>query len=63
MNDGKADDLAGRVKKAAGELADDSELKKEGRKDRAAGKTKKAVDDAADKVKDGVDRLKRTGRD
>ena len=45
------DDAKGRIKEAAGDLTDDSELKREGKVDKASGKAKEAVGDAADKVK------------
>ena len=46
---GKTDEMKGRVKKAAGELTDNPKLKREGEIDKAAGK-----------VKQGVDKVKRT---
>ena len=51
---GKADEVKGRVKDAAGVLADDDKLRREGKIDQAAGKTKQAVEKAVDKVKDAV---------
>lgn len=45
------DDAKGRVKRAAGDLTDDDELKREGKTDQAAGKAKGAVDKVAAKVK------------
>ncbi len=51
---GKADELKGRVKEAAGALTDDKEMKREGKIDQAAGKTKQAASDAIDKVKKAV---------
>jgi uncharacterized protein YjbJ (UPF0337 family) len=48
------DDAKGRVKEAAGDLADDDGLKNEGKVDQATGKVKDAVGDVADKVKDVV---------
>ncbi len=51
---GKADELKGRVKEAAGAMADDDELRREGKVDQAAGKTKKAAERVIDKVKDAV---------
>jgi uncharacterized protein YjbJ (UPF0337 family) len=38
------------VKKAAGDLADDDKLRREGQKDETKGKVKEKVDDAVDKV-------------
>jgi uncharacterized protein YjbJ (UPF0337 family) len=51
---GKADEVKGRVKEAAGALSDDDKLRREGKIDQAAGKTKQAVNKAVDKVKDAV---------
>jgi uncharacterized protein YjbJ (UPF0337 family) len=49
---GKADDLKGRAKEAAGDLTDNQDLKNEGKVDRAAGGIKDKVGDAVDAVKD-----------
>ena len=62
MTDGTTDDVKGRVKQAAGDLADDPELKREGKVDRAAGGAKDTIGDAADRLKDGVDKLKNAVR-
>jgi uncharacterized protein YjbJ (UPF0337 family) len=51
---GKADEIKGRVKEAAGALADDEKLRREGKVDQAAGKTKQAAEKVIDKVKDAV---------
>jgi|SwirhirootsSR3_FD_contig_41_15431321_length_546_multi_1_in_0_out_0_1 uncharacterized protein YjbJ (UPF0337 family) len=48
---GNMDEAKGRAKRAAGELADDENLKREGTVDKAAGGAKEAVDKAADKAK------------
>jgi uncharacterized protein YjbJ (UPF0337 family) len=48
------DEAKGRAKQAAGDLADDEELKREGRVDRAVSDVKDKVDDIADKVKDRI---------
>ena len=48
------DELKGRAKRAAGELAGDDDLKREGSVDTGAGKAKEAVDKVADKAKDVV---------
>jgi len=56
MNDGTTDDIKGRVKEAAGDLAGDQELKNEGKVDRASGAVKDKVGDAADKLKDVVNK-------
>jgi uncharacterized protein YjbJ (UPF0337 family) len=52
MDDGKSDDLKGRVKEAAGDITGDEDLKNEGRVDRASGSVKDKVGDVADKAKD-----------
>jgi uncharacterized protein YjbJ (UPF0337 family) len=49
------DDAKGRLKRAAGELTDDDDLKREGSVDKGAGKAKEAVDTVADKTKDVLD--------
>jgi uncharacterized protein YjbJ (UPF0337 family) len=54
MGDGDADDLKGRVKEAAGDLTDDSDLKNEGKVDQATGSVKDKVGDVSDSVKDAV---------
>ena len=46
---GEKDKITGRVKQAAGDLADDDDLKREGERDEAAGKVKDKVGDAKDK--------------
>ncbi len=53
---GKADEIKGRVKEAAGALADDDHLRRAGKIDQAAGKVKQAAEKAIDKVKDTVQR-------
>lgn len=52
---GEADQAKGRIKQAAGDLADDESLREEGERDEAAGKVKDRLDDAVDTVKDKVD--------
>jgi len=49
-------ELKGRVKEAAGNLADDKELKREGELDKGAGRVKAKLDEAVDKVKDAMHR-------
>ena len=46
------DEAKGRAKRAAGDLTDDSDLKREGEIDQAASDVKGKVGDAADKIKD-----------
>ena len=48
---GKADEIKGRVKEAAGALSGNKRMKREGKIDQAAGKTKQAAGNAIDKVK------------
>ena len=50
------DEMKGRAKRAAGELTDDKQMKREGSVDKAAGKAKDVVDKAADKAKSKLDR-------
>jgi uncharacterized protein YjbJ (UPF0337 family) len=56
--DERIDDLKGRAKEAAGDLADDPELKREGRADRAAGQAKAKAGELADKAHDELDAAK-----
>jgi uncharacterized protein YjbJ (UPF0337 family) len=49
---GKADELKGRVKEAAGAITDDDKLRREGKIDQAAGKAKQAVEKTIDKTKE-----------
>lgn len=58
MGDGSIDQAKGNVKKAAGELTDDKDLKNEGRVDKAEGGIKEKIDEAADKLKDVLHRDK-----
>ena len=51
---GKSDEIKGRVKEAAGAIADDDELRREGKVDQAAGKTKQAVENVVDNVKEAI---------
>lgn len=48
------DDAKGRLKKAAGELTDDDEMKREGRLDQATGRAKDGVERVADKVREAM---------
>jgi uncharacterized protein YjbJ (UPF0337 family) len=48
----KIDEAKGRSKKAAGDLTDDKELRREGKIDRASSTAKEKVDEVADKLKD-----------
>lgn len=53
--DGTADDMKGRAKEAIGDLADDDDLKREGKRDRAAGSAKDTVERAKDWAEDKID--------
>jgi uncharacterized protein YjbJ (UPF0337 family) len=52
------DDAKGRLKEAAGDIAGDDDLKREGKVDKASGAVKDGLDKASDKAKDvlGKDR-------
>ncbi len=54
MTSGKTDELKGRVKEAAGALAGDAKLKREGKTDQIVGKIKQKVEQVIDKVKDAT---------
>jgi uncharacterized protein YjbJ (UPF0337 family) len=56
---GKSDQIKGRVKEAAGVLANNKKLRQEGKKDQVAGKVKESVQKAADAVKKAVNKAKR----
>lgn len=56
MGDGDVDTAKGRLKKAAGDLTGDDDLRREGEVDEASGTVKDKVGDAADKVKEAVGR-------
>jgi uncharacterized protein YjbJ (UPF0337 family) len=51
------DKLTGRTKKAAGDLADDSSLRREGRREEKKGEAKDKLDDAQDAVEDKADEV------
>ena len=53
---GKADEIKGRIKEAAGDLTDNQDLKDSGKADKAAGKAKQAVERFIDKVRDSIKR-------
>lgn len=53
------DKVGGRIKQAAGALTGDDETRREGKRQEDKGAVKEHVNDAADKVKDGVDDVKR----
>jgi uncharacterized protein YjbJ (UPF0337 family) len=51
---GNVDEAKGRAKEAAGDLADNDKLKREGKVDRATATAKDKIEDVADKVKDKI---------
>ena len=51
---GKLDQIKGRLKEAAGVLADNNNLKREGKLDQMVGKVKEKVERAADTMKDAL---------
>lgn len=51
---GKADEIKGRVKEAAGAITDNDKLRREGKTDQAVGKVKQAAEKAIDAVKEVV---------
>jgi uncharacterized protein YjbJ (UPF0337 family) len=51
---GKAEEVKGRVKEAAGVMTNDEHLTKEGRLDQASGKIKQATEKVVNKVRDAV---------
>ena len=55
---GQGDQLKGRLKQAAGDIADDDRLRDEGERDETAGKVKDKIGDAKDKLEDLVDGVK-----
>ncbi len=65
MMTGETDDLKGRAKEAVGALADDDDLKREGKADQTAGAAKDKIGKAANWAEDKVDQAKDklTGKD
>jgi uncharacterized protein YjbJ (UPF0337 family) len=51
---GNLDEAKGRAKQAVGDLADDDDMRREGKVDEHAGKAKDKIGDAIDAVKDKV---------
>jgi uncharacterized protein YjbJ (UPF0337 family) len=47
---GKADEMKGKIKKAAGDITGDKDLEREGRVQEGGGKVKQAVDKVVDKA-------------
>jgi uncharacterized protein YjbJ (UPF0337 family) len=56
MGDGDVDNAKGKLKKAAGDLTGDDDLRREGKVDEASGTVKEKAGDAADKVKEALRR-------
>ena len=52
----KKDEMKGRMKEAAGALADDDDLKREGKADRIGSTVKEKANEVVDKAKDVIDR-------
>lgn len=60
---GKTDELKGRVKEAAGAIADDDKMRREGKTDQAVGKVKQGFEKAVDKTKEKIEELnERSGK-
>jgi uncharacterized protein YjbJ (UPF0337 family) len=60
---GKLDQIKGRIKEAAGALADDDNLKKEGNLDQAVGKANEKAAKAMDKIKNALTGQKTSQQD
>jgi uncharacterized protein YjbJ (UPF0337 family) len=58
MGEEKIEDAKDRIKEAAGDLTDDKDLKREGKLDRAGASVKEKIGDAADKLEEGVDKVR-----
>jgi uncharacterized protein YjbJ (UPF0337 family) len=56
---GKAEELKGRVKEAAGALADNDKMRREGKIDQAAGKVQQAAEKVVKKVQESVKNVNR----
>lgn len=63
MGEEKIEDAKGRIKEAAGDLTDDKDLKREGKLDRASASAKEKIGDAADKLEEGVDKVRDKAQD
>jgi uncharacterized protein YjbJ (UPF0337 family) len=63
MGEEKIEDAKGRIKEAAGDLTDDKDLKREGKLDRAGASVKEKIGDAADKLEEGVDKVRDKAQD
>ena len=56
MSSGTGDKIKGRIKEAAGAIANDKKLKNEGKADQLAGKVKDTAEKVVDKAKELVGR-------
>ena len=54
---GKGEEVKGRVKEAAGILANDNKLRREGQIDQTSGKAKQAVEKVVDKTREAAKKL------
>ena len=59
---GKTDQIKGRIKEAAGVLADNDGLKRKGKLDQVVGKVKETAEKAVDKMKDAMTSNRPRGR-
>ncbi len=55
---GKADEVKGRIKEAAGALTGNDQLRDEGKADQVVGEVKQVAEKAVDKVKRAVKKLR-----
>jgi uncharacterized protein YjbJ (UPF0337 family) len=53
---GKTDQAKGRIKEAAGAIADNDKLRREGKTDQTVGKIKEAAEKTVDKVREATKR-------
>jgi uncharacterized protein YjbJ (UPF0337 family) len=56
---GKTDQAKGRIKEAAGAIADNDKLRREGKADQIAGKVKEAAEKTVDKVREATKRVEK----
>jgi uncharacterized protein YjbJ (UPF0337 family) len=54
---GKADEVKGKIKEAAGALTGNEKLREEGQADQTVGKAEQAVEKAADSIKEVVKKV------
>ena len=53
---GRAEDVKGKIKEAAGDLTDNERLRQQGQADQLRGKVQGTYGDAKEKVKDAIDK-------